>query len=516
MYPNEKQMVGTCGTIERYNLMWFVAFVFAIMLIPPASATFTINPTYADFAFSYSYYSNGSVYPYHLQSSDSYDAIIFPPNYMIGTYINHVNNGACNKSSYQVYGIRPCNSTDLSNCQADYVTQAINSAASDDEYTFAHGYAYSGNQQYLNWYIQYCHAPVDDTVVVWSLTVKQPVNTPPVANFTASPLTGPAPLTVNFTDTSTGSPTSWSWAFGDGNISTVQNATHTYAAAGTYDVSLTAANAGGSNTTVKVGYVVVQPVGPATYTFSFTNADGFLNKTTGEWTWDTNAQNDIIYMTDYFKKDSNWNNVHWEQKFSEVWPHVTKGNFGVNPLVGEHTLNEATLHYHAGHGYSNIDGTGAFLHLLAQDSPLPDINLYPSEVEGKWGGNNKWIILSSCLAMRDQNWEKSFASIHGTHGILGYKTESTPRRNFMELFFNYAKTNTVRDAYFLTVKQLDPSTMIDSPFGKKERYTAATVFSNHTLATNDYLPGYGIGIQPDADLVDPYWDQWPPKAEGGV
>ncbi len=80
---------------------------------------------------------------------------------------------------------------------------------------------------------------------------------PPIANFTASPLTGSAPLTVNFTDTSTGSPTSWNWSFGDGMNSTEQNPSHIYAAAGTYDVSLTAANAGGSNATVKAGYVTV-------------------------------------------------------------------------------------------------------------------------------------------------------------------------------------------------------------------------------------------------------------------
>ncbi len=77
----------------------------------------------------------------------------------------------------------------------------------------------------------------------------------PVANFTGNPVSGTVPLAVNFTDTSTNSPTAWSWSFGDTNTSTVQNPTHTYSAAGDYTVALTATNAGGSNTNTKSGYI---------------------------------------------------------------------------------------------------------------------------------------------------------------------------------------------------------------------------------------------------------------------
>ncbi|NIM51496.1 MAG: PKD domain-containing protein, partial [Gemmatimonadales bacterium] len=57
------------------------------------------------------------------------------------------------------------------------------------------------------------------------------------------PTTGTEPLTVSFTDLSTGSPTSWSWDFGDTGTDAVQNPSHTYTAAGSYTVSLTAYNA---------------------------------------------------------------------------------------------------------------------------------------------------------------------------------------------------------------------------------------------------------------------------------
>ena len=80
---------------------------------------------------------------------------------------------------------------------------------------------------------------------------------PPTAAFSANLTSGPAPLAVTFTDQSTGSPTAWSWTFGDGATSTVQSPSHTYAAAGTYDVTLTASNAGGPNSLTKTGYITV-------------------------------------------------------------------------------------------------------------------------------------------------------------------------------------------------------------------------------------------------------------------
>lgn len=58
-------------------------------------------------------------------------------------------------------------------------------------------------------------------------------------------------LSVIFTDTSTGPPTSWAWDFGDGNSSMAQNPSHTYAEAGTYTVVLTVANGEGNDSLSK-------------------------------------------------------------------------------------------------------------------------------------------------------------------------------------------------------------------------------------------------------------------------
>jgi PKD repeat protein len=94
------------------------------------------------------------------------------------------------------------------------------------------------------------------------VTYRTVVSSPPVvpvASFTATPTSGPAPLAVQFTDTSTGPPTSWAWDFGDGSTSTSQNPSHTYTTAGTYTVTLTAANAAGSNTVTQSGLITASP-----------------------------------------------------------------------------------------------------------------------------------------------------------------------------------------------------------------------------------------------------------------
>ena len=116
----------------------------------------------------------------------------------------------------------------------------------------------------------------------------------PVANFVGTPTSGGAPLTVTFTDSSTNTPTSWLWVFGDGVTSTLQNPTHTYVSAGTYTVSLTATNAAGSNSITRTSYITVSSVipvanfvgtplsGAAPLTVTFT--DNSTNTPTS-WSW---------------------------------------------------------------------------------------------------------------------------------------------------------------------------------------------------------------------------------------
>ena len=76
---------------------------------------------------------------------------------------------------------------------------------------------------------------------------------------TGQSVTGTVPLTVSFTDTSTGDNLSWLWNFGDGGSSTQQNPTYTFPSVGNYTVLLTTTNNYGSDT--KSGIVTVQSQG---------------------------------------------------------------------------------------------------------------------------------------------------------------------------------------------------------------------------------------------------------------
>ena len=102
----------------------------------------------------------------------------------------------------------------------------------------------------------------------------------PIASFSASPILGNAPLNVAFTDTSTGSPTSWNWSFGDGATSKEQNPQYTYPSAGNYTVELTVSNGAGMDTETKKGYINVKPVSSklvAAFSASPTSGNAPLN-----------------------------------------------------------------------------------------------------------------------------------------------------------------------------------------------------------------------------------------------
>jgi PKD repeat protein len=81
---------------------------------------------------------------------------------------------------------------------------------------------------------------------------------PPVAAFSGTPLQGPAPLAVTFTDLSSNTPSAWSWDFGDEGTSTERNPTHVYTEPGTYSVVLDASNGAGLDSLTRLDYVVVE------------------------------------------------------------------------------------------------------------------------------------------------------------------------------------------------------------------------------------------------------------------
>src|ERR1051325_5724267 len=77
----------------------------------------------------------------------------------------------------------------------------------------------------------------------WSQSLKAQLK----ADFTASPTSGCGPLTVSFTDKSTGSPVSWQWKMGNGNNNVFkQNPSAIYINSGSYTVTLIVKDASGN------------------------------------------------------------------------------------------------------------------------------------------------------------------------------------------------------------------------------------------------------------------------------
>ncbi len=148
---------------------------------------------------------------------------------------------------------------------------------------------------------------------------------PAVAAFTATPTSGIAPLTVNFTDQSTNNPTSWQWDFGDGHSSDQQNPDHTYQSAGDYTVQLTVSTAYGSDTETKTDYIIVESdVGagqPCPGTPTVTDIDGNV--------YNTVLIGDQCWMKENLKttKYRNGEPIEYPGSNNTVWFNNTSGAY---------------------------------------------------------------------------------------------------------------------------------------------------------------------------------------------
>jgi gliding motility-associated-like protein len=129
------------------------------------------------------------------------------------------------------------------------------------------------------------------------LTVESFAQTPQ-PDFKSDITSGCSPIVVNFTDLSTGNPTSWLWDFGTGATSSKKNPSTSFINPGTYNIKLTVTNANGSNSIIKSGYITVynEPVvefsasktsgcSPAVITFTDQSSTPAGTNIIG-WKWD--------------------------------------------------------------------------------------------------------------------------------------------------------------------------------------------------------------------------------------
>ncbi len=103
------------------------------------------------------------------------------------------------------------------------------------------------------------------------IAILLPGHDAPVASFTSDVTFGNAPLTVHFTDTSTGDPVEWDWLFNDGSLSHEQNPTKEFTESGEYQVQLTVKNSQGQSSVINI--ISVGTKLDAKFTFSPSSID---------------------------------------------------------------------------------------------------------------------------------------------------------------------------------------------------------------------------------------------------
>ncbi len=196
----------------------------------------------------------------------------------------------------------------------------------------------------------------------------------PVTNFTVNTTMIIVGGTVNFTDLSTNSPTSWSWNFGDGGTSTSENPSNTYSTEGTYTVSLTATNTYGSDTETKNNYITVTTSGLETGTLTDPRDAQIYNTVkignqwwmaenlnydagSGSWCYNDNSSNCATYGRLY-----NWEKAltvapaGWHLPTDDEWITLTDYLGGVN-VAGGKMKETGTAHWNSvNEGATNLSG----------------------------------------------------------------------------------------------------------------------------------------------------------------
>ncbi|MEZ5334636.1 MAG: S-layer protein domain-containing protein [Methanolobus sp.] len=119
-----------------------------------------------------------------------------------------------------------------------------------------------------------------------SITLNEPESNAPEASFDMNVTEGEAPLTVQFNDTSSSTPTSWDRDFGDGGSSDIENPVHTFVSTGIYNVTLEVSNGDGSDTVTE------------------TITAYAANYHTGDRIWDENSADDGEQSAEYYIWDA--------------------------------------------------------------------------------------------------------------------------------------------------------------------------------------------------------------------
>ncbi|MDI6719117.1 MAG: DUF6345 domain-containing protein, partial [Methanomicrobiales archaeon] len=303
----------------------------------------------------------------------------------------------------------------------------------------------------------------------------------PVANFYGSPTSGMAPLTVSFVDTSSNSPTTWLWDFGDDETATDKNVSHQYTSPGTYTVNLTVTNAGGNDTETKVEYITVTAPTYYVYAESGDSGTAVYNMAKGFWETIKDAQSGSITWRDW----RNENDIIRNDSAREGhWRKITATPSG----HADQWVERGDFAYFTGHGFPNG------FHF---DEPDEDSNLVDAHAQNisLGSGRTKWAVIDSCLSLNESSWTNWNASFNGLRILMGWDTTTIPTsvplgrgEMFAKLMMGQypdpaAPELSIFEAWTWAAKYTWVS--YSSP---EDKYTAIIYDTN---CLNDKLPGWG-------------------------
>jgi PKD repeat protein len=244
----------------------------------------------------------------------------------------------------------------------------------------------------------------------------------PVANFHGLPTSGTSPLMVNFTDTSTGSITAWSWTFGDSGTSTQQNPSHQYASAGTYTVSLMVMGPVGSDIKTNTNYILVNdPLATVANFYGSPTSGGyslpvsFTDQSAGNitsWSWSfgdsgtASVRNPLhiyqaqgSYTVSLTVNGPNGSDVETKTnyitvtlpQYEDLWTTYNNSNTGgaINNVVNGAAVETGGVRWFAtnGGGLAKYDGT-TWIRFTTGNSGLANNTVYATAFDSS---GNKWV-----------------------------------------------------------------------------------------------------------------------------
>ena len=265
----------------------------------------------------------------------------------------------------------------------------------------------------------------------------------------------------------------------------MQNPSHTYNTSGTYSVSLTAANANGSNTMVRNGYVTVTSGTVNYYVF----ADGValyhnLDSNPDLSGADTTAQYFYNQMTAGQDRCHEYNGTTycWNEKNNPVNDDTGSKYWNQNELADTSGANSAEFAFHVGHGWDDGIVFGTF---------NSNKNVTRSEMRFS---RAKWIAFDSCQLLNQSHqydWDSVF---DGAHIIMGFHSNGIPKISQGPQFVARMRGGTYEgNQYFVTkIRHAWSDTMKNTIANTS--YIGAYIYADPS--GDDYLPGYGDFREP--------------------